>query len=217
MGHQTVPILIASVKNTKLNERCRILAGKILSKLSHSHLKKNLLDIVKIEIEKAYFYFYWANEIGNKYPLYDLSLLKNALFTAFQSIIDFIIHLLGAASLLEDCDLVIKALHSKSDKAHAIETLEQNIERKLFSNIKPLIDDTPLEYKLIECKKHIDSTLTLKDLLDRLENSHLFFDKIVATHLKAKLSMPNWKESLREQIKISDEAFHQYTHELLEL
>ena len=30
------------------------------------------------------------------------------------------------------------------------------------------------------------------------------------------MDMPDWKQSLREQIKTSDESFHQYAYELLE-
>lgn len=219
MGLKTVPILTSLIKDTALNERARIITAKILAKLSLAQLKNNLIDIVNIEIEKAYFYYYWANTIQNKYPLYDLSLLQNALHTAYQSIIDFIVHITAEASLIEDCELIVKALHTKTTKAHAhaIETLEKNIEKSLFTKIKPLIDDIPLEYQLQHCSKYIDTTLSLKELLDKLENSHLFFDKIIAAHLKAQLQMPNWQQSLREQIKKSDESFHQFTYELLEL
>lgn len=219
MGLKTVPILTSLIKDTSLNERARIITAKILAKLSLAQLKNNLIDIVNIEIEKAHFYFYWANTIQKKYPLYDLSLLQNALHTGFQSIIDFIVHITAEASLIEDCELIVKALHTKTTKAHAhaIETLEKNIEKSLFSKIKPLIDDIPLEYQLQQSEKYIDTTLSLKELLDKLENSHLFFDKIIAAHLKAQLQMPNWQQSLREQIKKSDESFHQFTYELLEL
>jgi hypothetical protein len=219
MGLKTVPILTSIIRDMTLNERGRILAGKILAKLSLAQLKNNLIDIVTVEIEKANFYFYYSNTIQKKYPLYDLNLLQNALHTGFQSIIDFTIYILAEASLIEDCELIVKALHSKTTKshAHAIETLEKSIDKKLFSQILPLIDDTPLEYKLQQASKQIDTALTLKQLLDKLENSHLFFDKIIAAHLKAKLKMPNWQQSLREQIKKSDELFHQFTYELLEL
>lgn len=219
MGLKTVPILTSLIKDTSLNERARILAAKILSKLSLAQLKNNLIDIVTIEIEKAYFYFYWANTIQAKQPLYDLSLLQSALHSGFQSIIDFIIHIAAEASLIEDCELIVKALRAKTTKAHAhaIETLEKSIEKSIFSKIRPLIADIPLEYQLRQCEKYIDTSLNLKELLDKLENSHLFFDKIISAHLKAKLQMPNWQQSLREQIKKSDESFHQFTYELLEL
>jgi hypothetical protein len=219
MGLKTVPTLTSLIKDTTLNERSRILTANILAKLSLAQLKNNLIDIINIEIERAYFYFYWANTIQKKYPLYDLSLLQKSLSTGFQSIIDFVVHISAKASLIEDCELIVKALHSKTTKAHAhaIETLEKNIEKNLFSKIRPLIDDIPLEFQIQQSAKHIDSTLNLKQLLDKLENSHLFFDKIIAVHLKAKLQMPNWQQSLKEQIKKSDESFHRYTYELLEL
>jgi hypothetical protein len=58
--------------------------------------------------------------------------------------------------------------------------------------------------------------LSLSELLDKLERSPTLFDKIVATRLKAKLKMPGWRQQLREQMKQSDETFHQFAYELLE-
>jgi len=219
MGLKTVPILTSIVKDITFNERARILAAKILAKLSLAQLRNNLDDIVSKEIQKAHFYFYYAHTIQKKYPLYDLSLLTKALHSGFQSIVDFIVHILSEASLMEDCELIAKALRIKTTKshAHAMETLEKNVNRKFFKKIKPLIDDIPTDYQLEQSAKLLDSKLNLKELLDRLENSHLFFDSIIAVHLKAKLKMPNWQKTLREKIKQSDDKFHQFTYELLEL
>ena len=220
MGLKIVPILISIIKDPTLNERCRILAGKILGKLSIAQLQKNVEDVIKKEIEKAHFYFYFGNTIEKKYPLYDLFLLKNALLSGYKSKIDFIIHLLGAASPMEDVDLIVKSMHSKNAKtnAQAFETLEKNIPRHIFSKIRSLIDDIPLDYKLEASEIHLENVdITLKELLDMMEKSHLFFDKIIAAYLKAKMRLPDWKQSIREQIKTSDESFHQFAYELLEL
>jgi hypothetical protein len=58
--------------------------------------------------------------------------------------------------------------------------------------------------------------LTLFELLEKLDESPSLFDKVVALRLKVKLQMPNWRRQLREQMKQSDETFHQYAYELLE-
>ncbi len=220
IGLKTVPILLTITKDISIHERGRILAAKILGNLSLAQLKANLDDIISIEIEKAYFYFYYGNTIQKHYPLYDLSLLENALLSGFQSVIDFIIHLIGATSPIEDCDLIVRTLHSKNPKAHAhaIETLEKNCDEAIFKLVRPLIDDLPYEYRIEAYHKLIkeSSYLSLEALLNKLEKSSSFFDKIIAVHLKAKLSMPDWKHSLREQIKSNDEAFHHLTYELLE-
>lgn len=220
MGLKTVPTLLSIVKDVHLHDRCRILAGKILARLALPQLQANLMDIIAIEMERAYFYFYYGHTIQKEHPLHDLSLLGNALLTGFQSVIDFIIHLLGAAGSIEDCELLVLSLHSKNGKVHsnAIETLEKTCPARIFRYLSPLIDDIPLQEKLDAClkwkKKH--PNLTLSDLLDKLESSPSVFDKIVAATLKAKLEMPNWRKSLREQIKTCDETFHHFAYGLLE-
>lgn len=220
MGLKTVPGLISIIKDTKLHDRCRILAGKILGRIALPQLQANLSDIIEIEIKRAYFYFFFAHKIQKQYPLYDLRLLENSLLTGYQSALDFIIHLLSAARSMDDCELIIHSLRSKNAKARAqaIETLEKKCNQKIFKKIKPLIDDVPWETK-IEGYFQIhgtDPNLNLLELLNVLENSASLFDRTVAAHLKAKFKMPDWRESLREQIKTSDGPFHQYAYELLE-
>jgi hypothetical protein len=221
MGLKIVPLLLSLTKDPALPERARILAGKILAKLALPQLQANLIDILDIEIERAYFYFYFGHTIQNQYPLYDLEMLQNALLSGYQSVIDFIIHLLGAAGALEDPGLLSRALQSRNEKihSHAVESLEKTCDSRIFRLIAPLIDDLPLEEKMSACLKWQGNypQLSLGELCAKLEESPSLFDKIVAVRLKAKLQMPNWKQELREQMKRSDETFHQYAYELLEL
>ncbi len=220
MGLKIVPLLISLTKDVSLPERARILAGKILGRLSLPQLQANLIDILDIEIERAYFYFYFGHTIQNQYPLYDLEMLQSALLTGYQSVIDFIIHLLGAAGSSEDPELIVRALHSRNEKIHsnAVESLEKTCDVRIFKLIAPLVDDLPIEEKMAACLSWQGDypKLTLSELLGKLEQSPSLFDKIVAVKLKAKLQMPNWKQHLREQMKHSDENFHQFAYELLE-
>ena len=220
MGLKTVPLLLAMSKDLALPVRARIQAGKILGRLALPQLQANLIDIIDIEIERAYFYFYFGHTIQKQYPLYDLEMLQNALLTGYQSVIDFIIHLLGAAGSLEDPELLVRALHSRNAKihSHAVESLEKTCDLRIFRLIAPLVDDLPLEEKMAACLRWQGDfpNLTLSELLGKLEMSPTLFDKIVATRLKAKLQMPNWRQQLREQMKHSDETFHQFAYELLE-
>lgn len=220
MGLKIVPLLLSLTKDLALPERARILSGKILARLSLPQLRAILPEILDIEIDRAYFYFYFAHTIQKQYPLYDLEMLQNALQAGYQSVIDFIIHLLGAAGSLEDPDLLVRALHNRNGKihAHAIESLERTCDARIFRLIAPLIDDLPLEEKMTACMKGLgnSSHLTLSELLDKLDDSPLLFDKVVAVRLKTQLQMPNWRKELRELMKHSDETFHQYAYELLE-
>lgn len=220
MGLKTVPILISIIKDTSLHDRSRILVGKILGRIALPQLQANLHDIIDKEISRAYFYYYFGNNVQKKYPEHDLHLLKNALLTGYQSAVDFIIYLLGAAGSIEDCDLIVHSLHSKNAKSrsHAIETIEKNCENNIFRKIQPLIDDVPSESKL-ETYFSLGGSfpeLTLSDLLKTLETSASLFDKAIASHLRAKFRMPDWKESLRQQIKTCDGPLHHYAYELLE-
>jgi hypothetical protein len=220
MGLKIVPLLLNLTKDIALPERARILAGKILGRLALPQLQANLIDILDIEIERAYFYFYFGHTIQKQYPLYDLEMLQSALLTGYQSVIDFIIHLLGAAGSLEDPELLVRALHSRNEKvhSHAVESLEKTCDLRIFRLIAPLVDDMPLEEKMAACLRWQGDypKLTLSELLGKLEQSPSLFDKIVAVRLKAKLQMPNWRQQLREQMKHSDESFHQFAYELLD-
>lgn len=220
MGLKIVPLLLSLTKDVAIPERARILAGKILARQALAQLQANLPDILDIEIDRAYFYFYFAHTIQKQYPLYDLEMLQSALLAGYQSVIDFIIHLLGASGSLEDPDLLVRALHNKNAKihSHAIESLERTCDTRIFRLIAPLVDDLPLEEKMAACLRWQGDfpKLTLSELLDKLDDSPLLFDKIVAVRLKTKLQMPNWRKELRELMKHSDETFHQYAYELLE-
>lgn len=221
MGLKIVPLLLSLTKDLSLPERARLLAGKILGRLALPQLQANLMDILDIEIDRAYFYFYFAHTIQTHHPLYDLQMLESALMTGYQSVIDFIIHLLGAAGSLEDPDLLVRALQSPNAKiqSHAVESLEKTCNTRIFRMIAPLVDDLPLEEKMHACLSwHGDfPKLTLSELLSKLEASPSLFDKIVAVRLKANLQMPHWRQELRFQMKSADETFHQYAYELLEL
>jgi hypothetical protein len=220
MGLKIVPLLLTLTKDIALPERARILAGKILGRLALPQLQANLIDILDIEIERAYFYFYFGHMIQKQHPLYDLEMLQSALLSGYQSVIDFIIHLLGAAGSLEDPELLVRALHSRNAKihSHAVESLEKTCDVRIFKLIAPLVDDLPLEEKMAACLRWQGDypKLTLSELLGKLDQSPSLFDKVVAVRLKAKLQMPNWRQQLREQMKHSDETFHQFAYELLE-
>jgi HEAT repeat protein len=221
MGLKTVPVLLSIIKNASIHNRCRILAAKILGSIALPQLQANLMDIINAEIERAYFYFLYGHTIPKQYPLYDLSLLQNTLLSGYQSVIDFIVYLLGIASSIEACDFLVHALHGKNAKAraNAIETIEKNSDFKIFKEISPLLDDVPWESKIESFSelKNKFPKLSLTKLLDRLESSPSLFDRTVSAHLKAEMQIPNWKQSLREQIKTSDELFHHFAYELLDI
>lgn len=220
MGLKTVPLLLSITKDISIPERGRILAGKILGRQALPQLQANLLEVIDVEIDRAYFYFYFGHTIQKQYPLYDLKMLEHALLAGFQSVIDFIIQLLAAAGSIEEPELLVRALHSPNAKvqSHAVESLGKTCSPRLFARIAPLIDDLPLAERMAACLRHKKDlpSLSLSDLLAKLDQSPSIYDKIVAACLKSTLQMPNWRQELREQIKRSDETFHNFAYELLQ-
>lgn len=218
MGLKTVPTLIVLTKNIYLHDRSRMLAGRILGRLSLPQLRANLSTIIQHEIDRAYFYFYHSHTIQSSYPQYELSQLTNVLETGYQSVIDFIIQLLAAAGEVEDTELLSRSLKSRNPKlrSQVVETLEKTCEPSIFRLLQPLVEDLPQNEKISAYVKTGHRPLSLSELLDKMSESATQIDGIIAATLKYHLNLPNWRESLRQQMLQQDEIFHHFAYELLE-
>lgn len=218
MGLKTVPTLLSITKDTGMHDRCRMLAGRILGKLALPQLRSHLYNIIRLEIERAYFYFYHQHTIQNQYPNIDLSMLKSALMSSFHSVLDFIIQLLGVAGESEDCELLSRSLRSPNPKvrSHVLETLERTCDPAIFRVLYPLIADLPDAEKINAFLREGRPSLTLVELLDKLSRSSMHGDQIMAAALKYQLDLPFWRDSLRRQMATHEEIFHHFAYELLE-
>lgn len=212
-----VPTLLAITKDSSMHDRCRVLAGRILGRLNLPTLQKHLYEIVSAEIQRAYFYFYHSHTIQQEYPHLDLSLLKDALISSFHSVLDFIIQLLGVAGESEDCELLSRSLRNPNPKlrSQVLETLERTCETRIYRSLYPLIAELPFSEKIHAATKAIEGELTLAELLDKLSQSPMQGDRVIAVAFKYRLEMPNWRESLR-QLSSQDEIFYNFESELLE-
>lgn len=217
MGSQVVPLLLQITQETTVPDRCRFLAGKILGRLDLKVLQKNLFHIVNKEIERAYFYYYHALEIPRQIPEQDLSILEDALLTSYQSIIDFIIHLLGTAGSIEDSDILVATLRSKNRKIRgtALESLEKACEGRIFTTLERLIDERNPKEKLDNYLKGGRLPLNLTQLLDMMVNSPSTADQIVALVLKARLETPDWRQAVKKKLDSNNKIFHEFGQELL--
>lgn len=218
IGAQTVPMLMEMLKDPSMHDRSRILAGRILGRLAPQEFQANLYDIVSIEIERAYFYFYHQHYIQAQYPHVDLQLLQDDLESSFYSVIDFIIQLLGVAGESEDCEVLSYANRSPNPKVRSqvLETLEKTCEPRIYRALYPLIADLPHEEKMRAYLKEGHTPLSLTQLLDKMSQSSIQGDQIVAIALKYRLDLPNWRESLRQQLTSNKEILHHFAYELLE-
>ncbi|MDE3055526.1 MAG: HEAT repeat domain-containing protein [Verrucomicrobiota bacterium] len=220
MGQEIVPLLLSLAKERSLPERARIMVSKTLKKLALPELQTHLFSILEKEIDRAYFYFYFGHTIEKQYPAYDLQMLSQALLSGYQSVIDFIIHFLGAAGSLEDPALLVHALQSRNAKMHsyAIESLERRCDRRIFQSILPLIDDFPIEEKKEACLRKCPhyATLSLSKLLEELHESSSLFDQAIAMRCKAELHLPDWTLHIQERLASASGPLSQYAHTLLE-
>lgn len=215
MGLKTVPTLLSIAKDTRVHDRSRLLAGKILGRLAPPQLKANLFSICTQEIERAGFYFVHYHYIQNAYPKHDLEVLEDALLAGYHSVIDFIIQLLGVSGEIEDSELLSKSMRSHNPKVRSqvVETLERTCERGLFHVIQPLVDELPLSEKL---KAFTKPPLSLDALALELQNSPSLSDQVASAWLASKLEFSGWRESIKRQMQGKEEIFHHFAYEVLE-
>jgi HEAT repeat protein len=218
MGLRTVPALLSITRDTEIPDRCRLIAGRILGRLALPQLRANLSDIIRQEIGRAYLYFYHYHTIQPLNPELDLSMLQDVLITGYHSVLDFIIQILGVAGEVKDEELLSRCLRSHNPKVRSqvVETLEKTCEPAIFRLLQPLVDDIPYAEKMRAYVKSGQKPLSLKNLLDKMSKSSAQIDQIIAAAMKYHLDMPNWRESLRQQMSSQNEIFHHFAYELLE-
>ncbi|MFI0435175.1 MAG: hypothetical protein ACH350_05545 [Parachlamydiaceae bacterium] len=218
MGLRTIPSLLSITKDTQVADRSRLLAGRILGRLALPQLRAILSDIIREEINRAYFYFYHHHTIQSLNPSLDLSILQDVLITGYHSVLDFIIQILGVAGEVEDEELLSRSLRSRNPKVRSqvVETLEKTCELQVFKLLQPLVDDIPYEEKIRAYEKSGHQPLNLEALLEKMSHSSAQIDQIIAATMKYHLDLPNWRESLRQQMSCQDEIFHHFAYELLD-
>jgi hypothetical protein len=192
MGRDAIELLSEIIADTHQHDHSRIIAAKILGKISLETLQSLLNEVLLEEISRAYFYFYYSQTLQEKYPHLNLSLLIHSLKTSYQSAIDFILYLLGTSNAFEDSDLLVHILRGTNAKSHAdaIEILEKTCKKPIFQKLLPLLDNIPLQGKLDAYSHYFDGqqSLSLNEVLDRLEQSNLSFDRTIGSYMKAKLN-----------------------------
>lgn len=218
MKDKAIPHLIDLLADTSLPHPCRLLAGKIIGRISLPTLRNHLSKIIPADIERAYFYFYHAHTIQSKEPLLDLNLLCEILLTDYETVIDFIIQVLGISDEIEDEELLSRSLKSHNPKirSQVIEALEKTIDPSIFRLLQPLIDDIPKEEKMRAYLKNQREPLNLNALIDKMKNSSLQIDQLKAVALKYELKLPGWMDDLHSQFSSKDPISHQFASELLD-
>jgi hypothetical protein len=218
MGEKAIDPLLKLLSDDSLPHPNRLLAGKTIGRISPSKLQAHLSHIIQHEIDRAYFYFYHAHSIQVREPTLDLTLLSEILLTDYQTVIDFIIQLLGISDKVEDEELLSRSLKSKNPKVRSqvIETLEKTVDPLIFRLLQPLIEDIPKEEKMRSYIKNGHQPLNLNALIDKMKGSPLQIDRLKAVALKYELKLPGWMDDLQEQFSSRDHISHHFAAELLD-
>ncbi|MFZ0565794.1 MAG: MFS transporter [Chlamydiales bacterium] len=219
VGKPAIPTLLEIMKGEKEHDRCRLLAGKILSQLDLLSLRKELSSIINAEIERAYFYFYHSHTVQQQVPQHDLSILVNTLMTRYHSIIDFIIQLVGNGCAIKESEVLSYTLRSKNRKirGQAIESLEKACDPRVFALLEPLIDERHPEQKLHHYLKGGRMPFNLTQLLDALSDSPSLADQVVSIGLKRSLKTADWKKTLSQNLENKEKGLRSFSHAFLNL
>ncbi len=218
MGLKNIPLLISLLRDQTLPHNCRLIAGKVLGRIAVFQLRAQLETILKPEIERAFFYFYHYHTVQKRNPDLDLSLMEDALRSGYFSVLDFIIQVLGVAGELEDCELLSRSMRSQNLKlrSQVVETLEKTSEPKIFRLLKPLLEEAPVEIKLLNYVRLGGKPLNFSELLFKMERSPSLGDEIVAYTYMQKLNIGGWKTALKKHMTSSEPIFKHFAFELLD-
>ncbi|MCB1112116.1 MAG: hypothetical protein H7A37_07980 [Chlamydiales bacterium] len=218
MGLKSVPIMVAVTCNGRLPLQQRILAGRVLGRLAPPQLHALLQKTLPQEIERAYTYLYYYNNFDFDIPRREAELLREALLSGYHSMLHYIIQLLGAAGEVEDTDLLTRMIRSPSVKirSQVVETLERTCEHKIFLQMLPLIEESPVQEKNRSYHDYGYPVMTLQELLLWLSQSPSSVDQIAAATVLYNLTIPGWKQTLKKQMASDEVLIHHFVAELLE-
>ncbi len=169
-GNQAESLLHSIVRETKYPHQARLLAGKILARISSASLKQLLPSLLSHEIDQAYFYLYHGRVLQQLDP--EFTYLKNALLTYGETLIDFLVQLLGIAHKLEDPEVLAHTLRSKNRKlqAQTFETIEKICERKIYLRLEPLINQRERGNIFLFYHKN-RPPITLSQLIEKIQEA----------------------------------------------
>lgn len=185
-GETAVPVLLKLSENLTLHYNCRILAARALGRLDIKLLRKVVGTIIQNEIKQGFFYLYYKQTIRSENSDISLQLLQQALLAEYQSVVDFVIQILGVAGEIEDCELLTRSLRSPNPKVRSqvVEALEKTCEAKLFRLVYPLVADIPIKTFAKEPYPE-----TIDAFLELLEKSKFYIDQTVAPLYRSYLKL----------------------------
>ncbi|EQM62762.1 putative membrane protein [Chlamydia ibidis 10-1398/6] len=185
---ETATTFLKILCDDSMHNCCRIFAAKALCKIDNKLLKKHAYKVVKSKASKALFYDYHKNYIQSHNPQYNLNLLVNTLESNYQAEVKFMLEILGILGSVEHSDVLVRALTGKNQKAkaQALESLEKNCDHYLFNLLDPFIHQKSHKTEKYYFKCGV-IPLTLKELLNMMENSPSLLSKLTSRQLREEL------------------------------
>lgn len=151
VGLKGVPATVSVLRDSAAPYRVRSLAARALSRTAFPQLEAISPVLIRSELERAYAYLE-ARQVLERAPQPGpgLRVLSRVYADQPPAIVDFVLELLTLGGRLPDFELIVASLRSGSrkDRANAIETIEQGVEREIFRLLLPLVDGRPLEGQL---------------------------------------------------------------------
>lgn len=201
LGAQAVPSLCLILKANSEKEATRLLAAKALKELNIQQLQKEVENLLPLLTQKIFFYFYHAHRIQYPLPEHNLLFLRGALFSRFESLLDFLIQLLTLKSGYEECEVMVRSIKSSNlkIKAAALETLEKMTSFRSWNKIKLFfVHHTSLEETLNFYLKKGYCPLNLSQLLHVLLESAHPIDRLIAQTVNVQLT-PDGKNLMKNE------------------
>ncbi len=218
IGSQAVGPLAILLADESLHDPCRILAARILAKISPETLTENIRPILLKELQRAYFHFHHGFQSTLKETIgVDISWLQDVVLAEYHSALDLVVQFVSLAGSFEESELLSRAIHNKNPKTRgkALETLEKTCEKKLWALLKPLLDERPLSDKLRFSCRFVAETLSAHQLIDYLQNAACHTTQLTVMALKAKGDLPGWKELAMEKREGKKGLYYQFATELI--
>jgi len=156
IGLKSVPAAVAVMRNNQYPYVARSIAARALAQLAFPQLEAISPAIIQAEIRRAYEYRYYyqvlspapssargKESISPTAAAGTGNVVLSRFYRDMQAIVlDFVLELLSVGGRLPDFELISASLRSENrrDRANAIETIEQGVERQIFKMLLPLID-----------------------------------------------------------------------------
>jgi ATP/ADP translocase len=208
IGLKSVPATVAVLRDGKYPYIARSIAARALAQLAFPQLEAVSNAIIHTEIRRAYEYLNDYRALENSNIAGAGVVVLSRYYRDMQSIVvDFVLELLSVGGRLPDFELISASLRSdnRRDRANAIETIEQGVDRAIFKVLLPLVDTTKSADEMAKfIRANVGSANpTPSEIARRAIASSSPLEAAAGAQLIADLNEGDAKETLRQLLRNS--------------